>query len=590
MHLFRQPLLFLLFCIAFSPMAIASNNKLDEKANQLFDTVFDEWLARSPLWQTDLGIKTDYDKWDDLSETFQQQTHELHQQQLKRLHAIDRKQLSSELALSYRLLELQLTNDIEHFQWRYHGYPINQMFGWHTTVPSVLINQHTITSLNDAKAYISRLKAVPRLMDQVIDGLDSRAKKGIIAPKFVFPMVIEDSLNLLKGAPFDKGENSALLNDFTVKVNNLDLKQKQKQLLIADAEQALSRQLKPAYLKLIDTLKSLEKQADDRAGAWKFPKGEDFYNAALKRTTTTNLTANNIHQLGLNEVSRIHRDMQTILQQVKFDGSLQEFFTFMKEDKQFYHPNDQEGKAAYLARTQAVIAEIKSKLGELFITQPKADLIVKAVEAFREKSAGKAFYQSPPPDGSRPGIYYVNLYDMRNMPTYQLQALAYHEALPGHHMQLSIATELGDIPRFRKYSHFTAYIEGWGLYSELLPKEMGLYKDPYSDFGRLAMELWRACRLVVDTGLHAKKWTREQAIDYLVENTPNPREDARRAIERYIVMPSQATAYKIGMLKILELRETSKKELGGDFDIRAFHDRLLRLGAVPLNVLEEELL
>jgi uncharacterized protein (DUF885 family) len=278
--------------------------------------------------------------------------------------------------------------------------------------------------------------------------------------------------------------------------------------------------------------------------------------------------------------------MREIKDKVGFKGDLKAFMEFMKTDKQFYLPNTEEGKAKYLADATAMIDNMKSRLDELFIVKPKADMIVKRVEAFREKAAGKAFYQQPAPDGSRPGIYYANLYDMEAMPTYQMEALAYHEGIPGHHMQIAIAQELEGIPKFRKFGGYTAYVEGWGLYSELVPKEMGLYEDPYSDFGRLAMELWRACRLVVDTGIHAMKWTRQQGIDYYVNNTPNATSDGVKMVERHIVMPSQATAYKIGMIKIVELRENAKKQLGEKFDIREFHDVVLKSGPVPLNTLE----
>jgi uncharacterized protein (DUF885 family) len=226
------------------------------------------------------------------------------------------------------------------------------------------------------------------------------------------------------------------------------------------------------------------------------------------------------------------------------------------------------------------------KLDSLFLVKPKADMIVKAVEPFREQSAGKAFYEQPSMDGKRPGVYYANLFRMKGMPKYELEALAFHEGIPGHHMQIAIAQELENVPKFRKFGGYTAYVEGWGLYTEMLPKEIGMYQDPYSDFGRLAMELWRACRLVVDTGIHAKKWTREEAITYLATNTPNAKSEVDNAIERYIVMPSQATAYKIGMIKIVELREKAKTALGDKFDIRAFHDVVLKNGAVPLDVLE----
>jgi uncharacterized protein (DUF885 family) len=303
--------------------------------------------------------------------------------------------------------------------------------------------------------------------------------------------------------------------------------------------------------------------------------------------TTTDLTAGEIHQIGLDEVARIHGEMQAIMTQVGFEGTLQEFFEFMRTDPQFYKPETEEGKAEYLAEAVAAIETMKGDLPKLFNTFPKADMEVKAVEAFREKSAGKAFYSRPAPDGSRPGIYYANLYSMADMPTYQLEALAFHEGIPGHHMQIAIAQELEGIPSFRKFGGYTAYSEGWGLYSELVPKELGYYSDPYSDFGRLAMEIWRAARLVVDTGLHDKRWTREQAVQYLMDNTPNPQGDCEKAIDRYIVMPGQATAYKIGMLKIVELRERARTQLGDAFDIREFHDIVLRDGAVPLAVLEE---
>ena len=307
----------------------------------------------------------------------------------------------------------------------------------------------------------------------------------------------------------------------------------------------------------------------------------------LNAMTTTNLSASEIHELGLQEMDRIHDEMRTIMKKVGFEGTLKEFFDFTRTDDQFFYPNTAEGKAAYLAEATEMIDTMRDALPSMFNTFPEAKMIVKAVEPFREKSAGKAFYSSPALDGSRPGTYYANLYNTKDMPIYQMEALAYHEGIPGHHMQIAISQELEGIPTFRKFGRYTAYTEGWGLYSEYFPKEFGFYEDPYSDFGRLAMELWRAARLVVDTGIHDKKWTRGQAIAYLIENTPNPEGDCRKAIERYIVMPGQATAYKIGMLKILELREWAKIELGEAFDIREYHDVVLKNGAVPLEMLEE---
>ncbi|MEI4550082.1 DUF885 domain-containing protein [Pseudoalteromonas spongiae] len=557
-----------------------------ERANAFFEEVFMRGVMRSPVYQTYMGIKKDYDKWDDGSEARALEDLALAKKDLETLRAFDRSKLDSTTQVSYDLMEQRLVQSIDDFKWRYHTYPVNQMYGTHSMIPAFLINQHQIADLSDAKAYISRLNGVPAVFEQLEKDLETRAEKGIIAPKFVFPHVIDSSKNILKGAPFTTGEDSTLLADFKRKVAKLEIAQAEKDALITDATNALKTAVGPAYESLISYLIGLESRADNRDGAWKFPQGEAYYNNALARTTTTDLTAKEIHAIGLAEVARIHDEMREIKDKVGFKGDLKAFMEFMKTDKQFYLPNTEEGKAKYLADATAMIDNMKSRLDELFIVKPKADMIVKRVEAFREKAAGKAFYQQPAPDGSRPGIYYANLYDMEAMPTYQMEALAYHEGIPGHHMQIAIAQELEGVPKFRKFGGYTAYVEGWGLYSEMVPKEMGLYEDPYSDFGRLAMELWRACRLVVDTGIHAMKWTRQQGIDYYVNNTPNATSDGVKMVERHIVMPSQATAYKIGMIKIVELRESAKKQLGEKFDIREFHDVVLKSGPVPLNTLE----
>ena len=557
-----------------------------EKANKLFEDIFMEGVMRSPIYQTYMAIKQDYDKWDDISEARAEEDLALAKTNLEKVNQIDVAKLDPQTALSHKLMVQQLEDQIADYKWRYHNYPVNQMFGLHSMVPSLLINQHQISDVSDAEAYISRINGVPKLFVELEKGLNQRAEMGIIAPKFVYPYVISDSKNLIKGAPFDGSEDSTLLADFKRKITALEIDQNEKDKLIAHASKALTDAFKPAYVSLISTLESIEAKADNKDGAWKFPEGEAFFNNALKNTTTTTLTAHEIHEIGLAEVARIHDEMRQIMKKVKFDGDLQAFFEFMRHDKQFFYEETAEGKKRYLDEAVALIDNMKSRLDELFIVKPKADMIVKQVEAFREKSAGKAFYQQPAPDGSRPGTYYANLYRMSDMPTYQMEALAYHEGIPGHHMQIAIAQELEGIPKFRKFGGYTAYVEGWGLYSEMIPKEIGLYEDPYSDFGRLAMELWRACRLVVDTGIHAKKWTREQGIDYYVSNTPNPKPDAVKMVERHIVMPSQATAYKIGMLKIVELRENAKAKLGTKFNLPEFHDVVLKNGAVPLNVLE----
>ncbi len=558
-----------------------------QAANELFDTIFMEGVNRNPVMQTYLGIKTDYDKWQDLSEENSAKELAFAKEALLRIQVIDVDKVDKQTKLSYKLLSQKLEQQIEDYQWRHHNYPVNQMFGVHSRVPALLINQHSITDVKQAHDYIARVKNSKVLLEQLIEQLSIRAEKGIIAPKFVFGHVIRDSKNLIVGAPFDDGADSTLYADFNKKIAALDISDTEKQALTAELTSALTTEFKTGYQALVRYLTQLEKKADNTDGAWKFPQGDKFYNNALSRTTTTDLTADEIHQIGLDEVKRIHDEMRLIMTKVGFKGNLNEFFEFMRHDPQFYYAGDDAGRQRYLTEATDLINTMKGELDQLFITKPKADLKVKKVEAFREKSAGKAFYQQPAPDGSRPGIYYANLYDMAAMPTYQMEALAYHEGIPGHHMQIALKQELEGIPKFRKFGGYTAYSEGWGLYSEMIPKEIGFYQDPYSDFGRLAMELWRACRLVVDTGIHNKKWTRAQGLEYYVSNTPNAESDAVKMVERHVVMPSQATAYKIGMLKIVQLRAKAKQALGAKFDIREFHDVVLTNGAVPLNVLED---
>lgn len=557
------------------------------QANQLFDTMFMAGVDRNPVRQTYLGIKKDYDKWYDYSQANLDKELAIAKTNLAQLQRINKDTLDTQTQLSLRLLIQRLENSIADDKWRFHNYPVNQMRGVHSQVPAFLINQHSISNVKEARDYISRVKGAEKLMVQLIEQLKLREAKGIIAPKFVFEHVIRDSKNILVGAPFEQGADSTLLSDFTKKVNKLAITSSEKTSLIQDVSKALVNHLKPGYQSLISYLNQLEQQADTRDGVWKLPNGDAFYTNALKRTTTTELTADQIHSLGLNEVARIHNEMRDIMKKVNFNGDLKAFLTFMRTDKQFYYSDTAQGKQRYLDEAVALITDMEGRLDTLFLTKPKAALKVKAVESFREKSAGKAFYQAPAPDGSRPGVYYANLYDMEAMPTYQMAALAYHEGIPGHHMQIAIKQELTDMPMFRKFGGYTAHTEGWGLYSEFIPKEIGLYQDPYSDFGRLAMELWRACRLVVDTGIHSKQWTREQGIAYYADNTPNAISDAVKMVERHIVMPSQATAYKIGMNKIIELREHARSELGATFDIREFHDVVLKNGPVPLNVLAQ---
>ena len=567
---------------------IAAESK---RANEFLDKVFDEFVANHPQIESSLGIKTHYDQWNDISDEAAKRDLETEQKNLAELkRQFPKEKLDAQTKLSCELFEFNTARDTEAFQFRLDSYPVNQMFGVHSETPTFLINIHKIDNEKDAQAYIARLNGLPKLFDQLIVNLKAREDHGVIPPEFVFPLVLEACANVTKGQPFeDSGPNSPLFEDFSKKVGALkNVEQAVGDHLLADARKALTGSVKPAYARLVTALQALEKKANDDAGVWKFPDGAAFYASALRRTTTTKLTADQIHETGLKEVARIHGEMRKIMEKVGFKGDLQAFFKFMREDPQFYLPQTEEGQQKYLAMATQIVGDMKKRLDELFITKPKADIVVKAVEKFRESSAGKAFYNQPAPDGSRPGMFYVNLSNMKDNPTYELESLAHHEGIPGHHMQIAIAQELKGIPKFRKFGgRYTAYTEGWGLYSELTPKEIGMYQDPYSDFGRLSLELWRAGRLVVDTGIHAKRWTRQQAIDYLKANTPNAETDCIDSINRYIVMPSQATAYKIGMIKILELREKAKKQLGAKFDLRQFHEVVLTNGAVPLDILEE---
>ena len=563
--------------------------QVSAEVNEYFAKEFQKEVDESPMMQTRMGIKTDYGKWDDFSNIKYAEDLEQAKARLDYLDNINTEALDEDTRLSYDLYRRQVENEIDDYKYRFYDYPIEQMHGLHAELPAFLINMHRIDSVPDAKAYISRLTGIEKVMNDIIEQLQLREQNGVIPPKFVYDRTLDASRNLIKGRPFTKSaEASALLEDFTSKIEKLDISEEEKTGLINEAETALVDHVKPAYEKLIEFQENQQKRATEDAGVWKFPKGEEFYNNALKRVTTTNLTAEEIHEIGLNEVARIHGEMEKIMEETGFEGSLQDFFEFMKKDEQFYYANTEEGKTAYLEKAKDIINNMKQMLPELFNTLPEADIEVKAVEPFRERSAGKAFYQQPAIDGSRPGTYYANLYDMEAMPKYEMEALAYHEGIPGHHMQIAIAQELDSVPEFRKYSFYTAYVEGWGLYSEYIPKEIGFYKDPYSDFGRLAMELWRSCRLVVDTGIHAKKWTRQEGIDYYKENTPAAESACVKMVERHIVMPGQATAYKIGMNKILELREKAKNQLGDQFDIKEFHDVVLTDGALPLTVLESK--
>ena len=561
--------------------------------NAALDAFFAEFdaaqLARSPQQQSERGIKTDYGKWDDFSDAQASRNHDADTAALAAMR--DRfagAALDEQHRLSYRLFEDRVERQGRSFRYRDYGYVFDQMNGAQSRLVAFLINIHKVTSVADAEAYVQRLQGFGPAMQQLISVADARAAKGTLPPKWVYPYVLSDARNVIKGAPFDAGADSALFADFKAKVAGLKLAPEETARLTAAASAALIGSVKPAYVAAIAALTAQEKTAPSDDGVWRFPEGTAYYASLLKNYTTTELSPEQIHELGLREVARIHKEMSALMQPLGFHGDLKKFLVTMRDRKDLYYPNGPKGRELYLAETQKALDSVTAKLPQWFRTLPKAPLVVKPVEAFREKSAGKAFYQRPAPDGSRPGTYYVNLYDMGAMPAMEVEALVYHEGIPGHHLQLAVQTELGDLPPFRKFGGVTAYSEGWGLYAEKLAKDMGQYTDPLRDFGRLQLELHRAIRLVVDSGLHSKKWTRKQAIQYVLDNSAEPNASAVKAIERYIVMPGQATAYMIGRLKISELRERARVALGDRFDIRAFHDVVLRNGPLPLDVLDAE--
>ena len=563
------------------------NEKL--QLNEWLNSKFYERVRRYPQYLAGLGIKERMTEWNDPSYEFALKELEIISNEMNEIKVkFNFDSLADEEKLSYRLFLENSQNSLDQMEWWYHDYALTQMYGAHSGVPTFLINQHPIDNIADANAYIKRIELSGNYLEKVLENTRESARRGIRPPKFVYGHVISTSRNIIKGFPFEKSDELNLVyDDFNKKIFELSLPNEVSENLRKQAQDTLQGSFKPAYISLINEMLTQQKQTTEDDGVWKLPKGNEYYASRLKTMTTTELSAKEIHQIGLDEVDRIHEEMRAIMSRVGFEGNLQDFFKYLKDEPRFTYPDTEAGREDYIKEATRIIETISKRLDEVFLKLPKAKLEVRRVEAFREKTAGKAFYSRGTPDGSRPGYYYANLNDINDMPKYQMEALAYHEGNPGHHMQLSISQELSGVPEFRKHNSVTAYTEGWGLYSEFFPKEMGFYDDPYSDFGRLAMELWRAARLVVDTGIHDKKWTRTEAIDYLLANTPNPKNDCEKAIERYIVMPGQATAYKIGMMKILELRENAKDRLQEKFDIRSFHDTVINSGPVPLNILEE---
>lgn len=576
---------------ALAGCATGSNAGGDQGAalNAFFEEAFEQAIIASPQLATSLGDRRGYGQWDDPSDAAaraQLDARIASRNEMRR--RFNPETLNPADRLSYRLYDHGVTRAEEGWRWRNHGYIFNHMGGAQSGVPSFLISQHTVTDVSDAEAYVSRINGVRPRMAEMVARSEAAFAQGIAPPRFSYDGILATSRAVITGAPFTEGPDSPIWGNFKTKVNALEISQGEKDRLLGEGRAALLNALKPAYDDLITAMTAQQARASTDDGAWKLPDGEAFYAARLQNFTTTNMSADEIHNTGLEGVARIHNEMRAVMRAVNFNGDLQAFFRFMTDDNRFYVADTAAGRAEYVRRATEVIDAMRARLPQYFGRQPRAPMEVRPVEPFRERQAGLAFYERPAADGSRPGAYYVNTYDVRAIPLYQLEALAYHEGIPGHHMQIAIAQELEGVPRFRRFlTFYTAYTEGWGLYTEYLAKEMGGYQDPYSEFGRLVLELRRAIRLVVDTGLHHKRWTRQQTIDYILANQPsNPRE-ADRDTGRYIVNPGQATAYMVGQMEILRLRAEAQAAMGERFSISGFHDAVLANGAVPLDILGE---
>ncbi len=580
-------LLFLLVACSTSPKAPYSKDKTTE-FHDFLEKSFNQIVERDPIMMGQLGIKKNQDQLNDLSIEYQDRTLEIYQEQIDELKKFDRDRLSFEDQYNYDIFLRIAQEKLKDGDWRDYEYLINPMRGAQSSLPAFMINVHLIENEEDLKNYISRLKQFKRYFLEITNGLMRSENKGAILPVFLFDKVISDSKNVIGGSPFRKNAKDSLLwGDFKKKTATLKLSQKIKNQYLKEAEKALLESVYPAYTDLISFLQEQKKRADGREGVWRFKGGDKYYQHLLWKMTTTSMTAPQIHELGLREVNRIHKEMSELQKKLKIKGNLKDFFNYAKKEN-FFFEDSPSGRQAYFQLSKGYINQMKKDLPKFFNRLPRSPLVVKPVEAFREKSAGLASYNSPSQDGKRPGIYYVNLFNMRALPKWEAEALAYHEGVPGHHLQLSLAQEQTALPQFRRFARFTAYNEGWGLYTEKFPKEFGYYSDPMSDFGRLSLELRRACRLVVDTGVHSLKWSKQKAVEYLNQNSPGDPSDNQKQMDRYIVMPGQATAYTLGLLKIVSLKQKAQKELGSQFDIKKFHDLILSTGSIPLDQLEKK--
>ncbi len=506
---------------------------------------------------------------------------------LATLRSYSRDGMNNAEKLNFDMLEWFLAQQADGEQWRYHQYPVNQLFGVQAELPKFMLSVHQINDVTDAEYYVARLNQFQRVLTEVVADLKIRQQKGVIPPQFVLDKVLAQLTPFVTDTP-DKQLLYVHLQDKLATMTEVSAPEKER--LLQDAKQAIVQSVVPGYQQLVDFLTQQRQLANTDDGVWKLPNGDAYYAYMLKEHTTTNLTPEQIHQLGVSEVARIQGEMMGILNNLPTPvagDTVAQKMSALAEQPQMQYADSDEGRAQILADYKLILKDIDSRLEPAFSKRPKAELDVQRVPEFSEKTSPGAYYNMPALDGSRPGIFFANLYDVRATPKFGMKTLAVHEGIPGHHFQIALQQELTGLPTFRQLLPFTVFAEGWALYSEQLMAELGLYhNDPYGDLGRLQAELFRAIRLVVDTGIHYRRWTREQAIAYMEANAGMAKSDVEAEIERYIVMPGQACAYKIGMLKLLELRTKAQRALGDKFKLTDFHQTILQNGSMPIELLE----
>jgi len=544
-------------------------------------------LMRSPLALTSEGRRERYDEWDDFSDEATLDKRDFDQRQLDEMHQrFDYNRLTRPAQVSYLLFEADNEQSIEAADWYRHVYPINPLFNFPSGVNSVLANSHQIANVEEAEAYVTRVAELERVFGQIADQIRDRTAFGVIPPDWVYPQFSEAMSGLHEHTVSEEAAlEHPLYNDFSGKVEVLDISQEEKDRLLAELVAAITGPLARGYEVLIAASDEAAPLATAEDGVWRIPDGDAYYEYCVRLGTGLDMSAEEIHQFGLAEVERIQNEMREIMAHVGFDGTLQEFFDFIRTDDQFAYPDSDEGREEFLSDARAAVARVEEATPQYFNLLPHSALEVRRVEPYREAYVAGAFYTGPAPDGSRPGIFWASLADMGTWRRDALEALVFHEAVPGHHFQQALQIEMQNVPSFQRNLFFYSYIEGWGLYAEQLAHEMGVYSDDYTEFGRLNFALWRAVRLVVDTGAHLHHWNLDQVIAYMRENTTLSDSLIQSESRRYFVWPGQALSYKMGMTEILRLRAHAQEELGDKFDIRDFHDVVLGNGAVPMSVL-----